>query len=78
MSYDTGTGEISTLNITQSREETTRKIQELGKSLTVPSGTNEIILNAITESGSRYLREEISLEEAAKATIQEVNLYLSE
>ena len=33
---------------------------------------------AVADAGSRYLDGEISLEEAAKEAIQQVNLYLSE
>lgn len=59
-------------------KEVIQETQALGKSLTSPSKTDEIIRSAITSAGLRYLNDEISLEEAAKAAIQEVNLYLSE
>lgn len=72
------TGEYVELDIIRADEETTKEIQELGKTLTTPSRGNEIILNAIAENGTRYLNGEISLEEAAKGTIQQVNLYLAE
>lgn len=72
------TGEMFELLIREPGEETIQKIRELGKGLTVPSAANAIILKAVTDSGSRYLREEISLEEAVNEIIQEVNLYLSE
>ena len=55
-----------------------KRVQELGKTLTQPSEQNEIILEAVASNGSRYLEGEISLEEAAKGAIQQVNLYLSE
>ena len=66
------------LDIVRADEKTTKEIQELGKSLTTPSRGNEVILNAIAENGTRYLNGEISLEEAAKGAIQQVNLYLAE
>lgn len=72
------TGEYVELEIVRADEETTKEIQELGKSLTTPSRGNEVILNAIAENGTRYLNGEISLEEAAKGAIQQVNLYLAE
>lgn len=72
------TGEYVEMDIVRADEETTKEIQELGKTLTTPSRGNEIILNAIAENGTRYLNGEISLEEAAKGAIQQVNLYLTE
>ena len=66
------------MDILQPSDEAISRIQELGKTLTVPSRTNQIILNAVSEAGARYLNGEIGLEEAARAAIQEVNLYLSE
>ena len=72
------TGETIDMEILQPSDEAISKIQELGKTLKVPSRTNEIILNAVAEAGARYLNGEIGLEEAARAAIQEVNLYLSE
>ena len=72
------TGEYVEMDIVRADEETTKEIQELGKTLTTPSRGNEIILNAIAENGTRYLNGEISLEEAAKGAIQQVNLYLAE
>ena len=72
------TGETTELEVRQPSEEEIQKIREMGKTLTVPSRTNEIILTAVKDAGARYLRGEIGLEEAARAAIQEVNLYLSE
>lgn len=77
-SGDANTGEYVELDIVRADEKTTKEIQELGKTLTTPSRGNEIILNAIAENGTRYLNGEISLEEAAKAAVQQVNLYLAE
>lgn len=77
-SGDANTGEYVELDIVRADEKTTKEIQELGKTLTTPSRGNEIILNAIAENGTRYLNGEISLEEAAKGAIQQVNLYLAE
>ena len=56
----------------------TEEIKALGKSLVTPSETNEIILNAVAEAGGKYLNGEIGLEEAVRAALQEVNLYLAE
>lgn len=72
------TGEYIEFDIVRADEETTKRVQELGKTLTQPSEQNEIILEAVASNGSRYLEGEISLEEAAKGAIQQVNLYLSE
>lgn len=77
-SGNASTGEYVEMDIVRADEETTKEIQELGKTLTTPSRGNEIILNAIAENGTRYLNGEISLEEAAKGAIQQVNLYLAE
>ena len=77
-STNTETGETREMDILQPSDEAISRIQELGKTLTVSSRTNEIILNAVAEAGARYLNGEIGLEEAARAAIQEVNLYLSE
>lgn len=77
-SGDANTGEYVELEIVQADEKTTKEIQELGKTLTTPSRGNEIILSAVAENGTRYLNGEISLEEAAKAAVQQVNLYLAE
>lgn len=72
------TGEYIELDIVRADEAVTEEVRELGKTLTVPSKGNEIILDAVAKNGSRYLEGEISLEEAAKAAIQQVNLYLAE
>ena len=77
-SGDANTGEYVELEIVRADEKTTKEIQELGKTLTTPSRGNEIILSAVAENGTRYLNGEISLEEAAKAAVQQVNLYLAE
>lgn len=72
------TGEQLDLEIYPPSEETAKNIIELGKTLTVPSEQNPIIRNAVIKSGTRYLKDEISLDEAVNAILQEVNLYLSE
>lgn len=77
-SSDNETGESINLEIKQASDDKIREIMELGKTLTVPSETNEIVLNAVIESGARYFRDEITLDEAVKGAVQEVNLYLSE
>lgn len=51
---------------------------DLGKILTVPAKSNQIIRNAVTESGEKYLNGETGLDDAVKEIMQEVNLYLSE
>lgn len=73
-----GSDDYIELDIKRADETKTEEIRQLGKTLTTPSETNEIILSAVADAGSRYLDGEISLEEAAKEAIQQVNLYLSE
>lgn len=77
-SSDSMTGEMMELSIRKPSEDAVREVQELGKTLTRPSAANEIILNAVTSAGSRYLKGEIGLDEACNSITQEVNLYLSE
>lgn len=72
------TGEEVTLEVVKPDEETVKRIQETGKSLTVPSKVNEIILNAVATAGAKYLEGESSLADAAADAIRQVNLYLSE
>ncbi len=72
------TGEYIELNIYRADDAKTEEIKELGKSLTTASRTNEVILSAVSDAGSRYLDGEISLEDAAREVIRQVNLYLSE
>lgn len=72
------TGEYIELNIRRADEAKTEEIKALGKTLTTPSVSNEIILDAVAEAGSRYLEGGSSLEDAARDAIQQVNLYLSE
>ena len=55
-----------------------QNIMDLGKTLTVPAKSNQIIRNAVTESGEKYLNGETGLDDAVKEIMQEVNLYLSE
>ena len=54
------------------------ELKELGKMLTTPVLDNTIITSAVCENGVRYLNGEISLDEAANAVMQQVNLYLAE
>ena len=72
------TGETVEISIRRADDEKTEEIKALGKSLVTPSETNEIILNAVAEAGGKYLNGEIGLEEAVRAALQEVNLYLAE
>lgn len=72
------TGEMMTFETRQAPDEEIVRMQELGKTLDKPSAVNEFILSAVADNGKRYLKDEISLDEAVKAIIQEVNLYLSE
>ena len=72
------TGETVEINIRRADDEKTEEIKALGKSLVTPSETNEIILNAVAEAGGKYLNGETGLEEAVRAALQEVNLYLAE
>ena len=79
-SYDTGDGNITQIEMDEiiPEDEAVQNIIDLGKTLTVPAKSNQIIRNAVAESGEKYLNGEISLDEAVKAIMQEVNLYLSE
>ena len=54
------------------------ELKQLGKMLTTPVLDNTIITSAVCENGVRYLNGEISLDEAANAVMQQVNLYLAE
>ena len=77
-SSNSETGEMMELITIQPPEEAIIEVQKLGKMVTQPVAANEIILNAVVSSGSRYLKGEISLDEACNSITQEVNLYLSE
>ena len=46
--------------------------------LMIRAKSNQIIRNAVTESGEKYLNGETGLDDAVKEIMQEVNLYLSE
>ena len=59
-------------------DEAIQNIMDLGKTLTVPAKSNQIIRSAVTESGEKYLNGETGLDDAVKEIMQEVNLYLSE
>ena len=65
------------MNIYDPSGERIEEVKTLGTSLTVPSASNEIILSAVTDAGSRYLEGEISLEDALGEISRVVNLYLS-
>ena len=54
------------------------ELKQLGKMLTTPVLDNTIITSAVCENGVRYLSGEISLDKAANAVMQQVNLYLAE
>ena len=79
-SYDTGDGNTTQIEMDEiiPEDEAIQNIIDLGKTLTVPAKSNQIIRNAVAESGEKYLNGETSLDDAVKAIMQEVNLYLSE
>ena len=79
-SYDTGDGNIKQIEMDEiiPEDEAIQNIMDLGKTLTVPAKSNQIIRNAVTESGEKYLNGETGLDDAVKEIMQEVNLYLSE
>ena len=80
-SYDTGDGNIKQLEMDEiiPEDEAIQNIMDLGKTLTVPAKSNQIIRNAVTESGEKYLKwRKRGLDDAVKEIMQEVNLYLSE
>lgn len=76
--FDNNGGAVIDLEIKEPSQEEVQAFQEIGKSLTVPSGTNEVILNAVTNAGVKFLNGEMSLDGAASDIIQQVNIYLSE
>ncbi|MDO4272657.1 MAG: ABC transporter substrate-binding protein [Eubacteriales bacterium] len=75
--YFEGRGSVE-LEVKLPGDEAIKKMQEIGKSLTVPSGYNESLLNAVADSGVEYLEGRITLGEAADRIVQEINLQLSE
>ena len=79
-SYDTEDGNTTQIVMDEiiPEDEAIQNIIDLGKTLTVPAKSNQIIRNAVAESGEKYLNGETSLDDAVKAIMQEVNLYLSE
>lgn len=77
-SYNAKTGAEISLEVKTPSNETVNEFRDMGKTLTTPIADNTIILNAVIDSGVRYLNGEIDLDEAANSIIQEVNLYLSE
>lgn len=79
MSWSDSSGEGGeTLEIVNSSDEQLKEMQELGKTLTTPAFDNRIILNAVTDAGSRYLKGETDLDTAVREAVSQVNLYLSE
>lgn len=77
-SYNSKTGLEEVMDTKAPTMEVVKEFLDLGKTLTTPISDNEIILNAVTDSGVRYLKGEISLDEAVNSITQEVNLYLAE
>lgn len=77
-SYNSKTGLEEVMDTKAPTKEVVKEFLDLGKTLTTPISDNEIILNAVTDSGVRYLKGEISLDEAVNSITQEVNLYLAE
>lgn len=79
-SYDTEDGNIRQIEMDEiiPEDEAIQNIIDLGKTLTVPAKSNQIIRNVVAESGEKYLNGEMSLDDAVKSIMQEVNLYLSE
>ena len=72
------TGQDLEYEITVPSADLVDQFKQLGKTLTTPILDNAIITSAVCDSGVRYLNGEISLDEAANAVIQQVNLYLAE
>ena len=72
------TGQEVNCEITVPEADKVEEFKALGKTLTTPVLDNAIITGAVSDTGVRYLNNEISLDEAANAVIQQVNLYLSE
>lgn len=72
------TGIEFNLDICAPKEQSIHRIQELGKSLTHPASWDAIFQEAVTKTGLRYLKEEISLSEAVDSIQKELGLYLAE
>lgn len=66
------------LDLLHSSDGQLEELKEWGKTLRVPALDNEIILNAVTEAGSRYLNGETDLDTAVREAVSQVNLYLAE
>lgn len=77
-SYNDGSSQEQTFECRQQTEAYTEQFLAMAESLEKPSKENEFILSAVRDAGTRYLKGECSLDEAVKAAVQEVNLYLSE
>ena len=72
------TGQEVNYEITVPEADKVEEFKALGKTLTTPVLDNAIITGAVSDTGVRYLNNEISLDEATNAVIQQVKLYLSE
>lgn len=59
-------------------EEEMKKLTDMAQSLTTPALVDGIIKDAVIEQGEKVLKGEISPEEATKAIMQKVNIYLAE
>lgn len=77
-SYNNQTGEGVTLNIVQPGEAVIKEMQELGKTLKTPVKENSVILSAVLNAGTSYLKGETTIDQAVKDAASQVNLYLSE
>ena len=77
-SYDKETDTDVEMDVHNPSGERIEEVKALGTSLTVPAASNDVILSAVTDAGSRYLEGELSLEDALKEISREVNLYMSE
>ena len=76
--YNALTNKDFNLDILAAEEDTVQRIQEWGKSLTIPAASDAIIQEAVTEAGVMYLKEELTLAEATERIIKEIRLYLAE
>lgn len=66
------------LDVRAAKETAIHRIQELGKSLTVPAASNTIVEEAVSKSGLLYLKGDLTLSQAASRITKDLGLYLAE
>ncbi len=66
------------LDLHNPTSEQIQRIQEMGKSLTIPSALDDNVVDTVREELKSYVSGERELDDAVSAVIQKVNLYLAE